>query len=329
MPKKTPTALALALVLLSPALPRDVLAQESSGATTPRPMLSGEVYSLQAQEVIVPLTTSSNSQISRMVPEGSFVDKGDLVLELDGTEAARQLEQQRETARTELARTQRDLARLNKELAQAEYQLKIARINLELATLKAEVPEGVIGRIEFAENQLALEEATNGLENAREQLEDKRKSLRERQEQADLDERKLTVQEAWWADLLESLTIEAIQPGYVIYGSHPWTRAKFQEGDSVRTSFRVAQVADTNNLAVRIWVNGVDRPRVEVGNRVEVRFDALPGQVFQGEVTALSDSGSRRREWGDADYYDGTVTLEGGGESGLLPGMSALVEVMP
>ncbi len=300
-----------------------------AGAQDTPPMLSGEVFSLQAQEIIVPLTTNWQSRISRLVPEGSFVEAGELVVEFDGTEAARQLEQQRETARTEQARTERDLARLQKELAQAEYQLKIAEINLELATLEAEVPEGVIGRIEFAENQLAQEEAMNALENARKQLDDRRKSFRERQEQAALDERKLEVQEAWWAQMLESFTIEAGQSGYVIYGSHPWTRAKFQEGDTVRTSFRVAQVADTENLAVRIWVNGVDRPHVAEGDRVTVRLDALPGEMFEGEITALSDSGSQRQEWGKADYYEGVVTLAGGGDSGLLPGMSALIEVMP
>jgi multidrug resistance efflux pump len=303
-----------------------VQAQAQAG---PGPMLTGEVFSLQAQEIIVPLTTNWQSRISRLVPEGSFVENGDQVVEFDGTEAARQLEQQRETSRTEQARTERDLARLEKEVAQARYQLKIAEIDLELATLKAEIPEGVIGGIEYAENQLAFEQATNGLENAREQFDDRSKSLRERQRQAALDERKLEVQEAWWAQMLESFSIEAAQPGYVIYGNHPWTRAKFQEGDSVQTSFRVAQIANTANLAVKVWINGVDRPALAEGDAVRVRFDALPGEVFDGEITQLLASGTQRQEWGKADYYEGVVTLAGGGDGSLLPGMSALVEVMP
>lgn len=291
-------------------------------------MLSGEVFSLQAQEVIVPLTTNWQSRISRLVPEGSYVEVGQLVVEFDGTEAARQLEQQRETTRTEQARTERDVARLEKERAQAEYGVKIAVIDLELAKLKADIPEGVIGGIEYAENQLAFEEATNALENARQQRDDKLKSLRERQQQSALDERKLEVQEGWWAQMLESFTIEAGQSGYVIYGNHPWTRAKFQEGDNVRTSFRIAQVADTKDLAVKVWVNGVDRPHIEAGDAVRVHFDALPGQVFDGEIAELSDSGSQRQEWGKADYYEGVVSLAGDRGNDLLPGMSALVEVM-
>lgn len=315
----TLAAAALAVATLSPAR-----AADRSGA-----MLTGEVFSLQAQEVIVPLTTTWRSRISRLVPEGSFVERGDLVVEFDGTEAASQLEQQRETARTEQARTERDLARLRKEVAQADYNLKIAEVDLELATLKAEIPEGVIGAIDYAENQLAFEEATNALENARRQFEDKRRGLAERLEQAALDERKLAAQEAWWAQMLQSFEIEADQSGYVIYGSHPWTRTKFQEGDTVQTSFRVAQIADTDNLAVKVWINGVDRPHVARGDRVRVRFDALPGEAFEGELVELSDSGSDRQEWGRADYFEGVVALAGGADDVLLPGMSALVEVLP
>ncbi|MEM1411192.1 MAG: HlyD family efflux transporter periplasmic adaptor subunit [Pseudomonadota bacterium] len=291
-------------------------------------MLSGEVYSQQAQEVIVPLTTNWQSRISRLAPEGSFVEKDQVIIEFDGTEAARQLEQQRETTRTEQARTERDLARLQLYKAQAEYGVEIARVDLELATLKAEIPEGVIGGIEYAENQLAFEEATNALENAKEALDDRSRSLKERASQAALDEQKLDVQEDWWAQMLESFTIEAVQPGFVIYGNHPWTRAKFQEGDNVQTSFKIAQVANTDSLAVKVWVNGVDRPHIETGDPVRVFFDALPGQRFEGEIVELSDSGAQRGEWGDADYYEGIIGLRDDSAS-LLPGMSALVEVMP
>lgn len=314
--------LAAPVLVLTPPGPA-----QASGS--PAPMLTGEVFSQQAQEIIVPLTTNWQARISRLVPEGSFVEQGDLVVEFDGTEAARQLEQQREAARTEQARTERDLARLEKELVQARYQLQIAEVDLELATLKADIPEGIIGAIEYAENQLAFEEATNNLEDARKQLDDKQKGLRERQEQASLDEQKLEVQEQWWAQMLESFSIEARQSGYVIYGNHPWTRAKFQEGDNVQTSFKVAQVADTSNLAVKVWINGVDRPRIEEGDQVVVRLDALPGRSFDGELVQLSDSGALRQEWGKADYYEGVVVLGGGGEDELLPGMSALVEVLP
>lgn len=295
----------------------------------PPPLVSGEVFSRQAQQIIVPAVSRGQTLISSMVPEGNFVETGTLIVEFDGTEAARQLEQQREVTRTEQARTDRDLARLAKELEQARYQLKQAEVDLELATLKADLPEGIIGAIEHAENQLAFEEATNALEDARKQFGDSQKSLQDRQKQDELDRTRIALQETWWAEMLENMTVYAEQSGYVIYGNHPWTRAKFQEGDNVRTSFQVAQVADTADLAVKVWINGVDRPRIAEGDKVEIRFDALAERRWTGHIQSISASGSKRQEWGEANYFEGIAVLDEGGDGELLPGMSALVEVLP
>ena len=78
-------------------------------------MLTGEVYSRQAQDIIVPLTSNWRATISMMVEEGQQVQPGDLVVEFDGSEASRQLEQQREAMLAETAKTERELARLDKE----------------------------------------------------------------------------------------------------------------------------------------------------------------------------------------------------------------------
>ena len=125
--------------------------------------------------------------------------------------------------------------------------------------------------------------------------------------------------------MLTAFTVEAEQSGYIIYGNHPWTRAKFQEGDSVRTSFKVAQIADTTDLAIKIWINSVDYPHIEAGVPVSIVFDALPEQSMRGKLESISDSGSKRGEWGRAVYYEGIVDFDNSSIPDLLPGMSALV----
>ncbi len=288
-------------------------------------LLTGEVYSRKAQEIIVPLTTNWQARISVMVPEGSFVEEDQLVVEFDGTEAARQLETQRETSRTERARTERDLATADKELVQAQFQLKQARASLDLASMKAEIPADLIGALEHAENQLANEQAIKALANAEQQLTDKEKDRLSRYQQAEMDVRKTEIQEQWWAEMLQSFKVRARQPGYLVYGNHPWTRAKFQEGDNVQTSFQIAQVADTSDLAIKVWINGVDKPHVKADTSVRIVMDALPDREFEGLLKSISDSGEKRLEWGDAIYYKGIVELPDGVESDFMPGMSALV----
>lgn len=309
--------LIVCIALAAPALP---------GAQIASPLFTGEVFSRKAQDIIVPLTTNWQAGISKMVEEGAAVRPGDVVVEFDGAEAALQLEQQRESARAEWARTERDLAKLEKEFLQASYALKMSELTLELAELRAEIPEGLIGAIEYSENQLALESAKKAMEDATEQLTDKDKSLSERQEQAVLDEKKFELTESWWMEMLESFSVEAEQPGYIIYGNHPWTRAKFQEGDNVRTSFKVAQIADTSDLAIKVWINSVDRPHIEAGASVNIVFDALPEQSVTGTLESISDSGTKLAEWGRSVYYEGIVSFDNRAIPDLLPGMSALVE---
>ena len=289
-------------------------------------LFTGEVFSQQAQEIFVPLTNNWEARISMMLAEGTEVQTGDVVVEFDGSDAARQLEQQLEAQRTDRAKTERDIARLEKELLAAQFEVKQAQVALELATLKADIPEGLIGGLEFADYKLIKEKAIKRLDDASQQLKDKNKGITDRNQQAELDTQKAENQVELWNQMLASFTIHAIQPGFIIYGKHPWNRNKFQEGDTVRTSFRVAQIADTSALAIKVWINSIDRPRVEAGTKVSIRLDALRERVLDGHLDAISDSGARRAEWGGALYYEGVVLFDSGQAPDLLPGMSAMVE---
>ncbi len=289
-------------------------------------LFTGEVFSQQAQEIFVPLTNNWQARISMMLEEGTRVEVGDVVVEFDGSDVARQLEQQLETQRTEQAKTERDIAKLEKEMIEAEFHLKQARVALELAILKADLPEGLIGGLEYSENLLTKERAQKSVEDAVVQLRDKQEDATERHRKAGLDQKKADNQTKLWEKMLASFTIHADQPGFIIYGKHPWNRTKFQEGDTVRTSFRVAQIADTSELAIKVWINSIDRPRIEVGTKVNVMLDALPALELDGHLEAISESGARRMEWGGALYFEAVVLFESAQIPGLLPGMSALVE---
>jgi multidrug resistance efflux pump len=245
-------------------------------------------------------------------------------VQFDGTEIQRELEQNLEQRRSQEAVTDRDLAKLAKELTQARFAVAQAQVAMELAAMKAEVPKGPIGALEYADNQLANEKAIKALENAEKNLAGKVQNLDARQQQAELDRRKADITEAWWQEMLERMTVLATQRGFVIHGRNNWTRAKFQEGDSARVNWKVAEVADTSDLAIRVWVNGVDRPHIEVGVPVTITLDALPEETRSGRLETISDSAGD--EWGKSIYFMGTVGFDAERIPGLLPGMSALVE---
>jgi len=300
------------------SLSSDLAAREYS------PLLYGEVFSRTAQKIFVPHSKQYNLNISTLVAEGREVQVGDVVVQFDGTEFQRELEQHLEQRRSQEALADRDLAKLAKELTQARFAVAQAQLAMELAAMKGEIPKGAIGALEYADNQLANEKAIKALENAQKQLAGKVQNLDARQQQAELDRRKADITEAWLQEMLERMTVLATQRGFVIHGKIPWTRAKIREGDSARTNFMVAEVADTSDLVVRVWVNGVDRALIEAGVPVTITLDALPEKTLPGRLETISDSAGD--EWGKSTYFMGTVGFDEGRIPGLLPGMSALVE---
>ena len=201
----------------------------SSSAQEQDLLFTGRVFSQQAQDLFVPLTNNWQARISMMLPEGSKVEVGDVAVEFDGSDVARELESQIEAQRTEQAKTERDIAKLEKELIEAEFQLKQSRVALELATLKADLPDGLIGGLEFAENLLNKEKAIKSVEDAEEQLKDKQSKTIERHRQASLDQQKADNQSKLWKQMLASFSVRARQAGFIIHGNHPRTRTKFKK----------------------------------------------------------------------------------------------------
>ena len=64
----------------------------SSSAQEQDLLFTGRVFSQQAQDLFVPLTNNWQARISMMLPEGSKVEVGDVAVEFDGSDVARELE---------------------------------------------------------------------------------------------------------------------------------------------------------------------------------------------------------------------------------------------
>ena len=61
----------------------------------------------------------------------------------------------------------------------------------------------------------------------------------------------------------------------------------FHEGDQVQPGRSVAEVVDPNGLDLTAKIGEQDRANVQVGQPVEVHFDALPDEVFHGTVKSV------------------------------------------
>ncbi len=106
-----------------------------------------------------------------------------------------------------------------------------------------------------------------------------------------------------------------IQPGEVVT---PGVQATF-EGKPLLT------VADLSTLVVKADFNQIDVARIELGQKVSLTLDALPGRTFTGKVTRVAPA-STQPKGKEIEVFPIEATVEGDAK-GVRPGMTADLRV--
>lgn len=91
-----------------------------------------------------------------------------------------------------------------------------------------------------------------------------------------------------------------------------------QKGETIRAGEWVGDIFNTSNMSVHTQVDDLDVVYVKQDAPVEVTVDALPGEVFEGKVARVSQSGQDSS--GVIQY---SVNIEVSGRGDLRPGMMA------
>lgn len=290
-------------------------------------LVTGVVESAQTQQVIMPLVRSFQGKISEMIEEGSFVETGDFVVRIDGSELDSTIESKIEQLEVFQSSSNRDLIQLKIDHSDANLAFEKAKVDSKVAELKANVPVNFIGELEYKERQLALKRSQKALDEATNKLQEVVQKTKEKEKEIELGLKQKQDELAHWQNRLNSLTINAEQSGYVIYSSHPWTGDKYQTGDQVQTGWEILKVSKKGDMVVKAWVNAIDIVQIEKDQSVSVRFDALPDIKLNGSINFISPGGHNKQDWGDGLYYEIKVELNDDSTAPLLPGMSALVSM--
>ena len=139
---------------------------------------------------------------------------------------------------------------------------------------------------------------------------------------------KSKVQLAYYRSLVERCTIRAPHDGFVIYANGPFReedeRTRIEPGAPVRQGQELFYFPDLSKMEVVAMLNETVVDRVRSGMPARVRFEGLREAALEGHVESVESL--PRRSFSDVPYYPCRIALEVT-PSGLLPGMSAEVEV--
>ncbi|MDF2964063.1 MAG: MacA protein [Paenibacillus sp.] len=94
-------------------------------------------------------------------------------------------------------------------------------------------------------------------------------------------------------------------------------------GTTIESNVQLGAVANLDTLQLPIKVDELDLPKIKVGQKAEVKVDAISGKVFTGEVTQVSTVGTVTN---GVTFYTAVITLKNASE--LKYTMTATADIL-
>ena len=303
-----------------------------SGAGPQTVRLKGMTAAIEARAIMAPLISGQQVgtlTITKLVPSGTRVKQGDLLVEFDRQAQLRdtidkqaQSDDQNEKVLEEQAKEAAARAKDETEIKQAEDSLAKAKLEMEKVEL--------LSRIDAEKAQEDLDEAQATLAQLKETFDLKRKaaqaSIRILEIQRDRTRETLVHSQAN-AALME---IHAPIDGIVVFNTI-WKQGNMgevQEGDQVRPGVPFMQVVDPAIMEVRVPVNQEDLPGLKIGQKARVHLDAYSDLVFPGQLESVDPMGTPGDFSSKLRKFSATFSIQGQ-DPRLMPDLSAAVDIDP
>lgn len=316
--------------------PRGGAAREPGTATVERRdfvrsiRLSGTVEAVESTTITTPrLSGPGNTSlvITRLVPAGSAIRKGDLIVEFDRqTQLAAALDRRAELNDLEQQIRKREAAE-RAARATDEGEIQLAESTLERARLEM-LKNEMIPRIQAEKNRQALEQAEATLKQLRATFDLKRRAaeadleiLRIRRDRAENAMRQAETN-------AERMAVRAPIDGMAVIRT-VWktdTMTEIQEGEEVRAGVPVLDIVNPATMRVRARVNQADVNDLRVGQPVLVGLDAYPDLSFPGRVAQISPIGIISTLSPKVRIFVVLVNIDGS-HPNLMPDLTASLDV--
>jgi RND family efflux transporter MFP subunit len=273
---------------------------------------TGELRAKQSATITAP----NDKLITFLAPEGSWVEKGDLLVQLESGKY--EMEVQERKSAVEVARAQLDKARsdLQAQLYKEESAKKQYEALLELQekgfAMESEVEEARL-------NYLELQSKTGSFEAA---VKEKR---------SDVSRARNAVKQIQLK--LESNAVSAPIAGLVVYAAvgNPEEGKKVELGMTPYEGQPLMELPDISTMQVLTEVNEMDIDKVKVGQPVEIRLDAVQDALFHGSVARIGTL-ARHKVSRATGKRTGVKVFSidvdvGDADERLRPGLSAIVSI--
>jgi HlyD family secretion protein len=286
----------------------------------------GALNAARSVDITAPISNDPHFfKIARMAPEGSQLETGQMVMELDTQEINQKLREYQ----TELGKNEEELKKRSLEYDAQTRDLRVAleesNVKRETARHKIQTDPELQSERERKEFQIEFEQA----DQAARLLAQKLKSV-EQMSRAELSvfenniaKIKLRVEQT--EERQKACVVKAPIAGTLIYKVLAGN-VKRKVGEQTCHHEVILQIPDLSTLRLEAMVEEAYAGRVRQGQTVHIRIDALPGEKLTGKVVSVG-SVLRMRRWDNpVKVIDAVIELEQ--KIGKLsPGMTATGQI--
>lgn len=293
----------------------------------------GEIRATHSEVITAP--QAPELRITKLAESGKPVRKGEVIVEFDAASQEQQLLERSTSVRTADSQITQTKASHRIVDEMDNMNLMTATYNLERAKLEASKAE-VVSQIEGAKSRIDVGITEGDVNQVKSTI-----KAHDISQQADLDRlqqsKDKVVRDMERArGYLSKMALRAPIDGVVNVLPNPrapgsWGQSPppFKEGDRCSTGNAIIEIPDLREMRVDLKLDEVDRGKLQIGQKVKVRVDAIPEKEFQAELDWISPIAQVVfRGMGSSEKtFPARATLKGT-EARLRPGMSSSVEII-
>jgi len=292
--------------------------------------LNGKTEAVRSRAILAPLVAGqqvSTLTIVKLIPSGSRVKQGDVLVEFDRQTQLRdwvdkQAQSDDQNEKVLEAQAAEAAARAKDETDIQSAQSAQSKAELEMQKVE------LLSRIDAEKAREDLDEARATLSQLKETFELRRKAAQAsiRILEIQRDRTRETMLHAQNNAAL--MQIRSPLDGIVVFNTI-WKQGNMgevQEGDQVRPGVPFMQVVDPSLMQVHVLVNQEDLTELNVGEGARVHLDAYPDLEFAGKLESVDPMGKRGDFSSKLRTFSATFSIQGN-DARLMPDLSAAVDV--
>lgn len=276
---------------------------------------TGELQAENSKLITAPAELRSRNlrfgqlKIQDLIPEGTVVDSGNYVAQIDRSDADNRLKDmldELEKEEYDLLKTKLDttiqLRNLRDELINLEFNMEEVEITLEQSIYE---PPATIRQA-----QINVDKATRAFDQAK-----KNYKLKVQQAKADMGDAEINLakrqrQKDEMMNVLDKFTIYAPAPGMLIYHKE-WGGQKRKVGSNISPrDLTVATLPDLTSMISTTYINEIDISKIKTGQEVRIGVDAFPEKEYTGKVFEVANIGEQLPNT-DAKVFEVIIKVDG------------------